>query len=157
MPSKNGFNKPTQGILLARKARANQKRILSKNHQSYQPKLTSAALYALEKINKESLVTNKRHQLTTQTLSKKKLRKVERNLKHLQKNGVPSKLLDRIAQAKEGEMEVEEETEPKQTLLRDQAHFVREALWTVVEDAQSSGLLVDHSGEGTTLGYAEFY
>ncbi|GMM36007.1 Alb1 protein [Saccharomycopsis crataegensis] len=155
MPSKNGFNKPTTGITRARKAAAAAKKAQNKLH-TYQPKPTSADLFKASKIEKRPTITNKRFNLTTETLSNKKLKKIERNLKHLKNNGIESKIMLQLEAKKESEMDIEEEPEKVKT-LKDQTTFVREALWAVAEDQSTSGFAIDQSGEGTTLGYAGFY
>lgn len=155
MPSKNGFNKPKDQLLRARKAVNAGKKI--KVH-TFQPKPTSAELFRKSKIDKSSAVTNKTKQLTTETLSNKKLKKIERNLRHLKNNGVESKILLQLEAQKEAEIDIDEDAViEKIKTLKDQTTFVRDALWSVVEDQTSQAVPFDQSGEGTTLGFAGFY
>ena len=89
-------------------------------------------------------------------ISKKKARKLERNLKYAQlrrETGVPAK------RSSGGDVEMADEgaagRSGKTSGARESA--VRKALWTVVEDAKVSGVAVAlAAGEGTTLGGPSF-
>lgn len=153
MPSKNSFNKPKNQILRAQKAK-NASR--SQKVHTYIPKPTSSELYKKAKIDKVSAVTNKKKSLTTETLSNKKLKKIERNLKHLKNNGIESKILIELEAQKQSEIDVDEQLVSKVQTLKDQSSFVRDALWSVIDDADNS-VHMETNGDGTTLGYQGFY
>lgn len=159
MPSKNGFNKPTNQMKAHKKTQIRAAKF--KNTQTFQRKPSSAELFKSTKIDKTSHLTNKKKNLTTETLSNKKLKKIQRNLNYLKNNGIESKILQQLEEQKEKCNEsnalVESSSKRSQPSLKDQSQFVRDALWSVLEDSTSVGIAVDATGEGTTLGHAGFY
>lgn len=87
--------------------------------------------------------------ITTRTLSKKRAKKIERNLKY----ATQRKLLVDASAKLEDEMEIDldggkkvKENEKKSSLT-----LVKEALWSVIDDTASQGLIIENR-QGTTLG-----
>lgn len=109
------------------------------------PKSTAVALYT------GSTPTGT---LTTQTLSKKRFKKIERNKKYIAKRNADLLLIDAQAQAEDSMMVDEEEKETKQ---QSQIESVKTALWSVIEDTASAGIAIESNGEGTTLGGPSFF
>lgn len=91
--------------------------------------------------------------VTTQTVSKKAARKLERNRRHVQRR----KEADAATQV--GSMDIDMDSVSKaHKKQKAQTHLdkVKQALWTAVEDANTSGMSLDTSGEGTTIGIQAF-
>ncbi|ODQ82699.1 hypothetical protein BABINDRAFT_159224 [Babjeviella inositovora NRRL Y-12698] len=118
-----------------------------KESTSGQPKSTAVALYT------GKMVPTGVH---TNTLSNKRLKKIERNKKYVAARNV-SLLID-VAAKQEEKMEIDEENIAlkKDVTKKTQASLVRDALWSIIEDRASEGLSVQITGDGTTLGSAVF-
>jgi ribosome biogenesis protein ALB1 len=155
MPSRNSINKPKDTINQAKKraslAKKRAERIRkglvapsrsSESSTSGLPKSTSLALYAGVK---------QAGRLTTQTLSNKRLKKIERNKKYVAKRK-EQLMIDVQAKAEE-EMDVDGQEEEKPN---SKIHSVKDALWSVIEDRATSEFTVDSTSEGTTLGGPSF-
>lgn len=145
MPSRNSINKPKDNILRGkRNGRLGQKRALTRARGTTgatllvqaSPLSLAHSLYQ----NKDQLPTD----ITTQTLSKKRLLKIERNKKYLELRN--SKKLDK------NDVEMEIEIEEKLNKVT----AVRNALWSVVENSANGYFANVPSGNGTTLGEASF-
>lgn len=118
------------------------------------PKSTAVALYTGAQPSGK---------LTTTTLSKKRLQKIERNKKYSAKRKeLENKLLiDATAQAEE-RMDIDDDNESvasssKKEKSSSKINSVKEALWSVIEDRAAETLVVDATGEGTTLGGPSFF
>lgn len=144
MPSRNSVNKPklTSNIQhknqsLARKRADRERKGLFQparsSDDSKSGQVKSVALDLYFKGAPQGTVTSK-------TLSKKRQQKIERNLKYAERR----KLLTDVQAKLEDDMEVEPEIDHKSTTVKD-------ALWSAIEDTQSSSNLFQE-GQGTTLG-----
>ncbi|CDF87414.1 probable Ribosome biogenesis protein ALB1 [Zygosaccharomyces bailii] len=144
MPSRNSVNKPklTANIQhrnqsLARKRADRERKGLLQparsSDDSKSGKLKSVALDLYFKGAPQGTITSK-------TLSKKRQQKIERNLKYAERR----KLLTDVQAKLEEDMEVEPEAERQSSTIKD-------ALWSAIEDTQSSSNLFQE-GQGTTLG-----
>lgn len=122
----------------------------SESSTSGLPKSTAVALYTGSKPTGS---------ITTSTLSKKRLHKIERNKKYAAKRKeIENKLLiDATAQAEE-QMDVDDDNESVASSKKPSSKIdsVKNALWSVIEDRASESLTVDSTGEGTTLGGPSF-
>ncbi|AMD19114.1 HBR213Cp [Eremothecium sinecaudum] len=162
MPSKNSINRPKQKINLNRKIQKNAAKrnareragLLapprsSPDSMSGQVKSIPWELYKGSKL--ESGPT------TTKTLSKKRAKKIERNLRYNEQR----KLLIEVQAAKESGMEIDMETslvssrsrkkEAKQGLLEK----TKASIWSVLEDTTTQELPLQ-TGAGTILGSKYF-
>lgn len=163
MPSKNSINVAKQTETQARKRSALAKKRADRarkgltapprsanDSRSGRPKSTAVALYSgAQPVGR----------VTTTTLSKKRLHKIERNKKYVAKRReLEDKLLiDATAQAEE-QMDVDDEEKPAKKDSQDtKINSVKAALWSVIEDSTSDSLVVDSTGEGTTLGGPSFF
>jgi ribosome biogenesis protein ALB1 len=154
MPSRNSINKPKDTINQAKKraslAKKRAERIRkglvapsrsSESSTSGLPKSTSLALYTGGK---------QAGRLTTQTLSNKRLKKIERNKKYVAKRK-EQLMIDVQAKAEEMDVDGQEEEKPNSKI-----NSVKDALWSVIEDRATSEFTVDSTSEGTTLGGPSF-
>lgn len=138
MPSKNSINKPNDSIIRNRKGIAAGRKRSSRPSapERYSaraaPKSTALALY--------NGTAKSEGVLTTQTLSKKRQRKIERNKRYAEKRRNP----DVEAMKIDDEPQESDKQTEGQKVQR-----VREALWTVASNF--SGAKASF-GEGTTLG-----
>jgi ribosome biogenesis protein ALB1 len=163
MPSRNSINKPKQTINLARKNAGVSKKRAARvrnglvapprsalSSTSGLPKSTAVALY-----NGEVPVTS---QLTTRTLSNKRLNKIQRNKRYLQqrKDLEDKILIDATAQAEESMDIDEEKVSSKRTKRQSKVDGVKKALLSVLDDAVSSSFVFKTTKEGTTLGGPSF-
>lgn len=87
-------------------------------------------------------------------MSKKRLKKIERNQKYVEQR----KQLLRTAN---GEVDIDMDSEAAQKAKKPvkeptQLDQVKGALWAAVEDTSASGLGLQLSGQGTTLGVQAF-
>ncbi|SCW03233.1 LAFE_0G05930g1_1 [Lachancea fermentati] len=154
MPSKNSINRPKQKINLNRKVHSLSKKRTereragllkpARSHEtskSGQIKSVAIDLYKGE-LPSTGPITNK-------TLSKKRAKKIERNLKYIEQR----KLLVDVQKKYEDGMEVDstaaltKSKAPKKT----QIAKVKDALFQALEDTTSTGLVLEN-GSGTTLG-----
>ncbi len=170
MPSKNSINRPKLTSNLHHKVHSlNKKRAQreragllkparsSVNSKSGEIKSVALDLYFQNKKNESQNSTAVTLQnassspasITTRTLSKKRAKKIERNLKY----ATQRKLLVDASAKLEDEMEIDldggkkvKENEKKSTLT-----LVKEALWSVIDDTASQGLIIENR-QGTTLG-----
>jgi len=170
MPSRNSINKPKDTMRQAHKRSqlASKRNARARNgltaparsaetSTSGRPKSTAVALYT------GSTPTGT---ITTNTLSKKRLHKIERNKKYVAKRKeLQNKLLiDATAKAEE-DMDID--TEDNESVTSSAAskkekpsskiNSVKDALWSVIEDRAADSLIVDSTGEGTTLGGPSFF
>ncbi|KOG98493.1 Alb1p [Saccharomyces eubayanus] len=171
MPSKNSINRPklTSNLnhrvhSLGKKRAQREKAGLlqparsSANSRSGEIKSVALDLYfqnkkdAGETSTAVTLPTPPSHpaSITTRTLSKKRAKKIERNLKY----AAQRKLLVDASAKVEDDMDIDldstkkvKENEKKKSSLT----LVKEALWNVIDDTSSHGLLIEN-GQGTTLG-----
>lgn len=92
--------------------------------------------------------------LTTKTLSRKRAKKIERNLKYVEQRKL---LVDLQSKTEEdGDMQVDMPVVKKEKeTKKGQLEKMREAISTVLEDIQSQGLTLQ-TGAGTTLGGQHF-
>lgn len=170
MPSKNSINRPKLTSNLHHKVHSlNKKRAQreragllkparsSVNSKSGEIKSVALDLYFQNKKNESQNSTAVTLQnassspasITTRTLSKKRAKKIERNLKY----ATQRKLLVDASAKLEDEMEIDldggkkvKENEKKSSLT-----LVKEALSSVIDDTASQGLIIENR-QGTTLG-----
>lgn len=171
MPSKNSINRPkltsnlNHRVHSLGKKRAHRERAgllqparSSVNSRSGEIKSVALDLYFQNKKDEGqtstavTLPTAPSHpaSVTTRTLSKKRAKKIERNLKYAAQRKL---LVDASAEVEDG-MDIDldstkkvKENERKKSSLT----LVKEALWNVIDDTSSHGLLIEN-GQGTTLG-----
>lgn len=91
--------------------------------------------------------------VTTNTLSKKRAQKIERNKRYVAKR---NELLNIDLQAKQEEMEVDTEPRKRNQKEKTQLQKIKLALWAVVEDSTGSAMGLNVLGEGTTIGIQAF-
>ena len=91
---------------------------------------------------------------TTKTLSKKRAKKIERNLKYVEQRKL---LVDLQSKTEEdGNMQLDmPSTKKDRGTKKGQLEKMRDAISTVLEDIQSQGLSLQ-TGSGTTLGSQSF-
>lgn len=161
MPSKNSINRPKLTVNLNRKtqslARKRDQReragLLkparsSENSESGQLKSVPLELYFQEKEGK----TSSNQPLTTKTLSKKRAKKIERNIKYAEQRKLLAELQDKADNDDEMDVDVQtniklQKKEEKKSALTK----MKDALWKVLDDSSSQGLVLNN-GQGTTLG-----
>ncbi|KAL3230738.1 Ribosome biogenesis protein ALB1 [Nakaseomyces bracarensis] len=87
--------------------------------------------------------------ITTKTLSKKRAKKIERNLKYAQQRKL---LTDATAQVEEGmDIDIDAKKKQKEEEKKTALGRVKDALWNAIGDATNAGLVLEN-GQGTTLG-----
>lgn len=87
--------------------------------------------------------------ITTRTLSKKRAKKIERNLKYAAQRKL---LVDASAKLEDGmDIDLDSSKKVKENGKKSSLTLVKEALWSVIDDAASHGLIIEN-GQGTTLG-----
>ncbi|KAH3668433.1 hypothetical protein OGAPHI_002187 [Ogataea philodendri] len=138
MPSRNSINKPKDNIQRRQKSRSlGRQRAGARNStRVVAPKSTALALYN---------GTASKGGITTNTLSNKRSKKIERNKKYAKARNLDTAQLLADVQSKQEQMEVDEAVVKSQ-------ETVRSALWAVVEDVANHGFKYLAAGEGTTLG-----
>lgn len=165
MASKNSINKPKGKLHRAahanrlgqkRAARAKLAAPTRSSHGRYNvdtvPRPTDSKALALYSGTGPSACTRA---VTTNILSKKRARKIERNARYIAKRKLQ---LDADLAAQEG-MDVDRETigkRQKEVKPETKLEKVKKALWTAVADASAERLALEVSGEGTTLGIQAF-
>lgn len=149
MPSKNSINKPKDNLIRQRKSHLASKRRQRRAQQSVTVIKTSQGTTAIVPI------TNNRGGVIANTIiSKKKAKKMERNLKYaeMRRN---NKVNTQNKGDTDVDMKVDNDVEINNKGGKESA--VRKALWTIVEGAKVSGVpLAIAVGEGTTLGGPSF-
>ncbi|OBA21989.1 ribosomal pre-60S maturation factor [Metschnikowia bicuspidata var. bicuspidata NRRL YB-4993] len=164
MPSRNSVNKPLGKINRASHAGViSKKRTLRAN--TVGPTRSSAGRYntatAPRPTDPKGLTVYMGPEVlgsgvTTQTLLKKKAKKLERNKRYIAQRN--ERLNVDLAAKNEGmdvDMAPAEKREKKQ---KPQSNLdkVKQALWTAVEDHNSGAMALESTGEGTTLGVQAF-
>ncbi|ODV96420.1 hypothetical protein PACTADRAFT_2713 [Pachysolen tannophilus NRRL Y-2460] len=170
MPSRNSINKPKDNILRNRKAGTLGKKraairakgVNSSSRSSMKPSGSSSALalYRQKPSSGSSILTN-------QTLSAKRLQKIERNKKYVAarngktKNGLVSNNNNNNNNNHEMDIDNDDELLRASKAIKTKqstTSAVREALWKLVEDVANGRqfLTVPTSAEGTTLGGPSF-
>lgn len=156
MPSKNSINRPKQQMNLNRKVHSLAKKrdareragLLqpARSHEdskSGQPKSVPIDLYKGEQSSAGPV--------TTKTLSKKRAKKIERNMRYAEQR----KLLVDVQKKAEDGMEVDGEVAASiagsDAAKKSQFARVKDAFFRAMEDTASSGLVLEN-GAGTTLG-----
>ncbi|CCF59208.1 hypothetical protein KAFR_0G01740 [Kazachstania africana CBS 2517] len=155
MPSKNSINRPKLTLNANKRVQRNAKKrdareklgLLNPQRSSESSKSGEIKSVALDLyFNKESSPNGP---ITTKTLSKKRTKKIERNLKYAEQRklllDVGSKIENDI------EMDVDSSNGKKQDLKKSNLTLVKEALWSVIEDTTSDPLIIEN-GQGTTFG-----
>lgn len=162
MPSKNSINRPK----LTTNVRSKQQKLAKKRAQReraghFNPSRSAEGSKSGEirsvplelYFNKDSASSG--NKITTKSLSKKRAKKIERNLKYADQRKL---LTDVQAKLEENDMDMDH----NKALVRKQdinitkisknnMSLVREALWKVIEDTSAQGLVIEN-GNGTTLG-----
>lgn len=157
MPSKNSINRPKQTVNLNRKVHSQARKRDARERAGLLQPARSSELSKSGHVKSIPLDLYKGEQLTTgpvttKTLSKKRAKKIERNLKYIEQR----KLLVDVQAKAEDEMEVDDAgagvlTKKQKPVTKTVLAKVKEALWNAIEDASSQGLNLDN-GNGTTLG-----
>ncbi|GMG33536.1 unnamed protein product [Ambrosiozyma monospora] len=154
MPSKNSVNKPKDNLNRQRKSKSlGRKKVLRGSitkTRSVSTEPTAASTSSAVALYTGAVQPT--GPVTSNTLSKKRAKKIERNKKYAKARKFNSDQLLVDLQAKE-EMDIDDDNEEEVKEVKKQSEtFVREALWTVIEDAAAGSFQIDVSGEGTTLG-----
>lgn len=155
MPSKNSINRPKLTVNLARKTqslahkRDQRERAgllkparSSENSKSGQIKSVPLDLYFQGKEGKVAASG-----ITTKTLSKKRAKKIERNIKYAEQRKLLAELQDKALN--EDEMDLDLPASSKKT--EERKITMKDALWKILDDTSSQGLVISN-GQGTTLG-----
>lgn len=149
MPSKNSINKPKDNLIRQRKSHLASKRRQRRAQQSVTVIKTSQGTTAIVPI------TNNRGGVIANTIiSKKKAKKMERNLKYaeMRRN---NKINTQSKGDTDVDMKIDTDVEVNNKGGKESA--IRKALWTIVENEKVSGVpLAIVVGEGTTLGGPSF-
>lgn len=151
MPSKNSINRPKQKINLNRKIQKNSAKrnfreregLLAPSRSSNLSKsgqIRSVPLDIYRGVNIES------GPITTKTLSKKRAKKIERNLKYAQQR----KLLTDVQSKYEDDMDVDI-TSNKSKTKKTNLDRIKDILSMTLDDVSPQGLIFEDS-DGTTLG-----
>lgn len=165
MPSRNSINKPKDKILRNKhslsigKKRASRKKHAEAtasstsryNADELAPRPTESKSVALFRGNPSSDATK----ITTKSLSKKRIRKLERNQKYINKRNENLKI-DIIAQQED--MQVDDGGADRSEKKVSDLEKVKKIIWSAVEDRAAGGLDVGtgREGSGTTLGVQAF-
>lgn len=165
MPSRNSINKPKGKMHRAQHATAISKKRTARA-KSAVPTRSSAGRYNTETAprptDSQALalynggVTSKGSGVTTQSLSKKRAKKIERNSRYVAKRN--QELAIDLAAQNDG-MDVEIESASKRVKAKKpatQLEKVKEALWAAVDDSAAGDFGLDVLGDGTTLGIQAF-
>ncbi|CEP64981.1 Alb1p LALA0_S15e01772g [Lachancea lanzarotensis] len=152
MPSKNSINRPKQQINLNRKVHSLAKKrdamdragLLKPARSSEESKSGLAKSIPVELYRGGKLSAGP---LTTKTLSKKRAKKIERNIKYAEQR----KLLVDVQKKADDSMDLDLDSKKQTVAPKSQLERVKAALFKAVEDTSSSGLVLD-AGAGTTLG-----
>ena len=172
MPSKNSINRPKLTTNLKSKAqRAGLKRSQREQRGDFKParssehsksgEIRSVALdlyFQNEEGSGDSVVEGP---ITRKTLSKKRAKKIERNLKYAQQRKKELQILTDLQARKDNEMDLDVDlsgtSNKKKDSKRSKLSVIKDAMWNVIEDTQSiQNLSLSTSGQGTTLGGAWF-
>lgn len=141
MPSKNSINKPKITAKHQRKSILASKKRQRRARQAVTVIKSSSGSTEIVPISTGGGV------LANKVLSNKKAKKLERNLKYAQ-------LRNQEGKKKNVDIEMNEQNLAN---VKEKENIYRKALWEVVENSKSNGLLLAlPSGEGTTLGSASF-
>lgn len=162
MPSRNSINKPKGKIHRAQHGSAISKKRTARARTAL-PTRSSSGRYNKDTVPRptDSLAValyngagaSQGSGVTTQTLSKKRAKKIERNNRYIARRN--EQLSIDLAAQNEG-MDIEmSEKRVKAKKPASQLEKVKEALWAVVDDS-TGGDFLDVSGEGTTLGIQAF-
>lgn len=165
MPSKNSINRPKLTSNLNRRAqKAGIKRSQREQNGQFQParsseqsksgEIKSVALDLYFKDKADDVVIGPK--VTRNTLSKKRAKKIERNLKYAQQRKNEDRLLTDLHAKLENEMDVDVVSKKVKNEKNSKLSMVKKAMWNVLEDAQSQQELPLTTGQGTTLGGAWF-
>ncbi|EDO18124.1 hypothetical protein Kpol_1031p28 [Vanderwaltozyma polyspora DSM 70294] len=158
MPSKNSINRPKLTVNLNKKSqRLGQKRADRERKGLLQPERSSEASKSGEiksvplDLYFNGKESNNNSSITTKTLSKKRAKKIERNLKYAQQR----KLLVDVQAKEDIDMNVESNKTKGNGKEKTPLTKMKDALWNVIEDTSSQGLTLK-TGQGTTLGGPTF-
>lgn len=144
MPSKNSINKPKDNLTRQRKSHLASKRRQRRSQQSVAMIQTAKGTTAVVPVSTAGGV------IANTVISKKKAKKIERNMKYAQ-------LRRESTKKNSGDVEMIDEDGLAGGRSGAKESAVRKALWTVVENAKVSGVpLLAAVGEGTTLGGPAF-
>lgn len=159
MPSKNSINRPklttnlnrkTQSLARKRDQRERagllQPARSSENSKSGQVKSVPLELYFQEKEGQGA-----KQGLTTKTLSKKRAKKIERNLKYAEQRKLLAELQDKVENEDGMDVDVQTGKSQKREQKKSSLAKMKDALWRVIDDSSSEGLVLS-KGQGTTLG-----
>ncbi|CDK27794.1 unnamed protein product [Kuraishia capsulata CBS 1993] len=146
MPSRNSVNRPKDGILRRKKAVGLARKRAAKRSSAPTGRFRGpASLVGTAKSSAVALYTGVSQPtglLTTQTLSNKRRKKLERNQIYVdRRKGAADK-----PKEDDTTMDVDEMVQKKEQ----QAKSIREALWSVIEQGRSVPVI--NGTEGTTLG-----
>ncbi|QLQ78556.1 hypothetical protein HG537_0A08030 [Torulaspora globosa] len=157
MPSKNSINRPKltpnlnrKNQSLARKRDQRERAGLlqparsSENSKSGQVKSVPLELYFQGKTGQDGV-------LTTKTLSKKRAKKIERNLKYAEQRKLLAELQDKVENEDGMEVDVPAGKTQKREEKKSSLTKMKDALWKVLDDSSSEGFVLT-KGQGTTLG-----
>ncbi|CAL9731844.1 ribosome biogenesis protein Alb1p [Monosporozyma unispora] len=159
MPSKNSINRPKLVTNLKNKAqKAGLKRSRRDQRGDFQPARSSETSKSgeIKSVALDLYFQDEKTggSITNKTLSKKRAKKIERNLKYAQQR----KLLTDLQAKVENDMDVDTALVKKVKETKDsKLSMIKKAMWNVLDDTQSQqNLPLSSSGQGTTLGGAWF-
>ncbi|AGO14258.1 AaceriAFL209Wp [[Ashbya] aceris (nom. inval.)] len=155
MPSKNSINRPKQKLNLQHRVQKNAAKrsareragLLAPPRSSEQSQSGRAKSIPLDLFRGERVDQGP---ITTKTLSKKRAKKIERNLRYVEQR----KLLVDVQAARESGMEIDVETAGSGKTKAQQTgplQKVKESIWSALEDVAAQDMIVQ-TGAGTTLG-----
>lgn len=189
MPSKNSINRPKLTTNLKSKAqRAGLKRSQREQRGDFKParsseqsksgeiKSVALDLYFQNEEGKGrgdgdgngsgDMVVIHNGPITRNTLSKKRAKKIERNLKYAQQRKKELQILTDLQAKKENDMDLDLDSidsgdngknNKGKALKKSKLSLIKDAMWNILEDTQSiQNLSLSTSGQGTTLGGAWF-
>lgn len=161
MPSKNSINRPKLTVNLHRKVHSLAKKRAQRERAGLlQPARSSLSsksghiksvpldLYFQDKEGKVNSGP-----LTTKTLSKKRAKKIERNLKYAEQRKLLTDIQAKLEQ--EDGMDLDVHSADNTKIVKDEKKSaltrMKDALWSIIDDTSSQGLILEN-GQGTTLG-----
>ncbi|SCU96314.1 LAFA_0G05666g1_1 [Lachancea sp. 'fantastica'] len=152
MPSKNSINRPKQQVNLNRKVHSLARKrdamdragLLKPARSSGESKSGLARSIPVDLYRGEKQSAGP---ITTKTLSKKRAKKIERNIKYAEQR----KLLVDVQKKTDDSMDLDMDSKKPASAPKSQLERVKAALFKAMDDTASNGLVLD-AGAGTTLG-----
>lgn len=89
--------------------------------------------------------------LTTKTISKKRAKKIERNLKYAEQRRLLADIQAKVENEDGMELDVQSAVNTEKDGKKGPLTKMKDALWSIINDTSSQGLILEN-GQGTTLG-----